>query len=84
MSQRGSRSSRERRSAAISESLEQDDEDEAIRAAMTNSHVRRGSMLSQKRWSSSEESNRPYSREIKVRSLHCIGSINRISRSLAA
>jgi hypothetical protein len=49
-----------------------------------NNHVRRGSMLSQKRWSSSEESNRPYSREIKVRSLHCIGPINRISRSLAA
>ncbi|RLU24112.1 hypothetical protein DMN91_004321 [Ooceraea biroi] len=63
---RGSRTSRERRST-VAEPLEQDDsEDEAsVRAATNNSHARRDSTPLQKRWSSSEESNQPYSREIK-------------------
>ncbi|XP_077269012.1 uncharacterized protein LOC143901012 [Temnothorax americanus] len=65
---RGSRSSRERRSTAIGEQLEQNDSEDgaSVRAVQENdSYVKHSNTPSQKRWSSSEDSSRPYSREIK-------------------
>lgn len=65
---RGSRASRERRSTAIDE--QNDSEDEAsVRAVEDDSYVKHGNTPSRKRWSSSEDSSRPYGREIKTVSM---------------
>lgn len=68
---RGSRASRERRSTAIGERLQQNvSEDEAsVRTVENDSYMKHGSTLSQKRWTSSEDSSRPYGREIKTVSI---------------
>lgn len=81
---RGSRASRERRSTAIDEQLGQNDsEDEAsVRAVEDNSYVKHGSALSQKRWSSSEDSSRPYGREIKTVSMVYGARIKRKRRNV--
>lgn len=65
---RGSRASR--RSTAIDEQLQQNDsEDEAsVRAVQDDSYAKHGN-TPQKRWSSSEDSSRPYTREIKTVSM---------------
>jgi len=70
---RGSRTSR--RSTAIGKQFQQNDsEDEAsVRTVENDNYVKHGSMLSQKRWTSSEESrqesNRSYERKIKTVSI---------------
>lgn len=64
---RGNRASRERRSTAIDEPLEQNDsEDASVHAVENDSYVKRGNTPSQKRWTSSEDSGRPHNREIKT------------------
>lgn len=80
---RGSRASRERRSTAIDEQLEQNDsEDEAsVRAAVDDSYVKHGTP-SRKRWSSSEDSSRPYGREIRTVSMVYRGTRINIESSL--
>ncbi|XP_011868184.1 PREDICTED: uncharacterized protein LOC105562175 isoform X2 [Vollenhovia emeryi] len=74
---RGSRVSRERRSTAIDEQLQRNDsEDEAsVRDMEHDSFAKRGGTPSQKRWSSSEESSRPYGREITTNFPRRQGSI---------
>jgi len=67
---RGSRASREQRTTAIEQLQQNDSEDEAsIRTVENDSHVKHGSTPSQKRWTSSEDSSRPYGREIKAVSI---------------
>ncbi|XP_072747673.1 uncharacterized protein [Anoplolepis gracilipes] len=65
---RGNRASRERRSTTIDEPLEQNDseDDASVHAVENDSYVKRGNTPSQKRWTSSEDSGRPYNREIKT------------------
>lgn len=66
---RGNRASRERRSTTIGESLQQNDseDDTSVHAVEKNdSYVKRGNTPSQKRLTSSEDSGRPYNREIKT------------------
>ncbi|KYN00665.1 PREDICTED: uncharacterized protein LOC108775679 [Cyphomyrmex costatus] len=61
---RGSRTSR--RSAAIGNQQRNDTEDEvSVRSVENDNYVKHGSTLSQKRWTTPEESNRPYERKIK-------------------
>ncbi|XP_011161739.2 uncharacterized protein LOC105197188 isoform X2 [Solenopsis invicta] len=65
---RGSQASRERRSTAISERLQQNDsEDEAsVHAVKNDSYVKHGRTPSHKQWTSSEDSSRLYDPEIKT------------------
>lgn len=65
---RESHTSRERRSTRITEPLEQDDTEGNISAQAVEKDgcAKRGSTPLQKQWTSSEDSSRPYSREIKT------------------
>lgn len=64
---RGNRASRERGSTRVDEPPERNDSEDASSArAIENEKYAKRSKTSQKRWSSSEDSSRPYSRDIKT------------------
>lgn len=64
---RENRTFRERRSTTTDVPFEQNDseDDPSVHAMDNNSYVKRGN-TPQKRWTSSEDSGRPYNREIKT------------------
>ncbi|KAL0118980.1 hypothetical protein PUN28_009542 [Cardiocondyla obscurior] len=65
---RGSRASRERRSTVVSERVHQNDsEDEtSVRVVKNDSYMKHSGTLSQKQRSSSEDSSRSYTRDVKA------------------
>ncbi|XP_012227236.1 arginine/serine-rich coiled-coil protein 2 [Linepithema humile] len=67
---RGNRAFRERGSTKIGEPPERNDSEDAspARAVENEKYTKRSKTASQKRWSSSEDSSRPYSRDIKTNS----------------
>lgn len=75
---RRNRDSHEQRSMEIVKSFERNDSENdavAVRASNNDSYAKGGNASLQKRWTSSEDSSRPYSQEIKtvcIRSIICI------------
>lgn len=71
---RGNRTSRERKSMEIAEPLEQNDSEDSVSVRnVENTNVKHGGIPLQKRWTSSEDSSRSHSPDIKTVRIKRIG-----------